>query len=322
MKFKFIASVLALTLTSVVKAQSDSLVAYYPFSGNANDFSGNNHHGDINGPILTEDRFGNPDNAYWFDGGDDHINIAETEMIHGISEQITISAWVKPNSQYYNTIVSKGGGSSSFMLQFAKFLRPGVYYKGLDIDYNGAEDYWGRVLPFTTVEEAEWVHIATTYSNVSNQALIYVNGTLIHSSPATGDILTESSDLRIGARINTNYPEYFSGSIDEVVIYSRALSADEINELYQEPLSIHTIDKTDHVDINIYPNPTKDNIYLTQNADKVYHIVIKDITGKTLKSIKDSSNGIHISDLPSGMYFLDIKVKDSETILTKKVVKL
>ena len=54
--------------------QSSNLIAYYPFSGNANDSSGNGYDGTISGdPQLTTDRFGNSNSAYIFDGNGDWI---------------------------------------------------------------------------------------------------------------------------------------------------------------------------------------------------------------------------------------------------------
>jgi hypothetical protein len=50
---------------------SNGLVAHYPFNGNANDESGNGNHGTVHGAKLTQDRFGNPNSAYYFDGIDD-----------------------------------------------------------------------------------------------------------------------------------------------------------------------------------------------------------------------------------------------------------
>ena len=52
---------------------TDGLVVWYPFSGNANDQSGNGNHATVYGATLTADRFGNPNSAYWFDGVNDYI---------------------------------------------------------------------------------------------------------------------------------------------------------------------------------------------------------------------------------------------------------
>ncbi len=72
--------ILLLVLCSVVCISGYSqinanLMACYPFDGNANDMSGNLHHGIVNGATLTSDRFGNPSSVYQFDGVNDYINI-------------------------------------------------------------------------------------------------------------------------------------------------------------------------------------------------------------------------------------------------------
>ena len=70
----------------------DGLVAYYPFCGNANDASGNSHDGDVQGPILTADRFGNADSAYFFDGVNDNIRLPASQDFALTSW--TISGWL------------------------------------------------------------------------------------------------------------------------------------------------------------------------------------------------------------------------------------
>ncbi len=66
-------------------------MAYYPFNGNADDESGNENHGTVYGATLTEDRFGNADSAYYFDGTNDYIEIPSVNP----TSAITVSAWVK-----------------------------------------------------------------------------------------------------------------------------------------------------------------------------------------------------------------------------------
>ena len=67
-------------------------IAYYPFTGNANDAIGTNH-GTVNGAILTTDRFGNANSAYQFDGVNDIINFANLATTQ--VDNFTVSAWVK-----------------------------------------------------------------------------------------------------------------------------------------------------------------------------------------------------------------------------------
>ena len=96
------------TLSVSLQAQipTDSLVAYYPFNGNANDESGNGNDGVVNGATLTTDRFGNVNSAYSFDGVDDWIN-APNSGLPDADESRTLTAWVKFNS-YGNLSVMVG----------------------------------------------------------------------------------------------------------------------------------------------------------------------------------------------------------------------
>ena len=71
MMYRLVAAAL-LTLLVVNKSQA-TLVAYYPFNGNANDESGNGNNGVVHGATLTFDRFGNPNRAYHFNGIDNFI---------------------------------------------------------------------------------------------------------------------------------------------------------------------------------------------------------------------------------------------------------
>ena len=77
------------------------LVAYYPFNGNANDESGNGNNGTVNGATLTEDRFGNANGAYSFDGND-WIDATDNGFPNGISGY-TFSAWFFLSSQNLNS---------------------------------------------------------------------------------------------------------------------------------------------------------------------------------------------------------------------------
>jgi len=88
---------------------SDGLVAYYPFSGNANDASGNGHDGTVYGAMLTTDRLGNPNSAFNFDGTDDYVNVAYSPDFQ--LSTYTIATWIRPSidlSSKTNAIVSRG----------------------------------------------------------------------------------------------------------------------------------------------------------------------------------------------------------------------
>ena len=77
---------------------NDSLIAHYLLDGNADDATGNNH-GIVNGATLTGDRFGNVNSSYLFGGINDWIDIGNSSDL-AITEDITVSAWVKTPSSW------------------------------------------------------------------------------------------------------------------------------------------------------------------------------------------------------------------------------
>ena len=87
----------------------DGLMAYYPFSGNANDASGNGNDGTVHGATLTEDRLGNANSAYNFDGVNDYLEVPKINLD---GSSFSISAWINLSDiSGYNTIYSNGEGS-------------------------------------------------------------------------------------------------------------------------------------------------------------------------------------------------------------------
>jgi len=96
-KSKFLtAMVLSAALSGNVLADlNDGLVAYYPFNGNARDESGNFNDGAVNGATLTEDRFGNKESAYSFDGIANKIAIQDAPLLNFGKTELSIAVWIK-----------------------------------------------------------------------------------------------------------------------------------------------------------------------------------------------------------------------------------
>src|ERR1041384_7853449 len=108
---------------------SNGLIAYYPFDGNANDYSGNNNHGILNGPTNANDRFNVPNKAYYFDGNDE-IDIMNAPVLNPTTG-ISISAWYKGASFVGN------GFSPIFTKGFTSHTAPYYQYKlGVCDQYN------------------------------------------------------------------------------------------------------------------------------------------------------------------------------------------
>src|SRR5262249_600897 len=84
----------------------------------------------------------------------------------------------------------------------------------------------GGSIPLNT-----WTHVAMTFDAASGQFTLYVNGRQVASATSPGVITATSRNVLIG-REDSFLPRPFNGLIDEVAIYSRALSASEIQGIY------------------------------------------------------------------------------------------
>ena len=76
---------------------TDGLVAYYPFNGNANDASGNGNDGVNTGAVLTIDRHGNSDSAFYFSGSSCSTRIDADVDMSSVLSSMSVSMWVNRN---------------------------------------------------------------------------------------------------------------------------------------------------------------------------------------------------------------------------------
>ena len=209
--------------------EHQSLVAYYPFNGNANDESGNGNDGDINEetdsePTLTTDRFGNENSAYSFDGINDFI-VIDPEFSY--SNEISMGGWLKIDALSKGiTIVSKrfgNFGGEDFQL----------YYEGPG-DYKMVGILWGLSTErcrgtINSVIDNDWHHYFFTYDG--SFMVMYIDGVINQTCTSSGTVNNNNLNMRIG---EDWYGNYGDGDIDEVRIYNRALSASEVQALYQQ----------------------------------------------------------------------------------------
>lgn len=215
---------------------TNGLVAYWPFSGNANDESGNGNDGTVNGATLVADRNGNSNAAYYFDG-DDYIRVLHDPTINfDITDEYTISVWIKPD-------VYPGHGMSVLekwdtCAQYPYQIRFG-WVDGFG--YNISSGSWAQVNPGNVVssdndnyylDSLGYYNVIVTFSN--NYKELYVNGEFVDSNSLVTNNISNTDDLFIGTRnIQPITPDrYFHGIIDDIGIWNRALTHEEIYELY------------------------------------------------------------------------------------------
>ncbi|MCK5229514.1 MAG: hypothetical protein KAR13_04570 [Desulfobulbaceae bacterium] len=209
----------------------DGLVAYYPFNGNANDASGNVNHGTVHGATLIEDRFGNSNSAYSFDGNNDYI-ITNYTPSQNLGTNFSISSWIKWNGSTGNhqRIVTKWQEGNIGSHEYSLFLYGGSNKIRLSV---GSGKIQSEFVP--TLDT--W-HFVTATSN-NSFAKIFIDGSLVFEKSYSTSIVYDQEPLIIGGG-GTQYsmPRYiFNGVLDDIRIYNRALSDSEISELYNHPVA-------------------------------------------------------------------------------------
>ncbi|MEL7338872.1 MAG: LamG-like jellyroll fold domain-containing protein [Bacteroidota bacterium] len=210
----------------------DSLIAWYPFDGDAQDYSGNANHGTINGASLTTDRFGNPNSAYQFNGSSNFISFTNQQNFRP-DFPITISAWVKIDDYGNNVIFNNDftfGEHRGFWLN--------IVNGNLYISYGngGAADPLGRrsIGGNTLLQLNQWYHVTGIVRNTTDMEL-YLNGKReCGTYSGIADSLVYSTNAGISGR-GTNLNSYYRGSIDEIRFYNRVLDKSEIRILADFP---------------------------------------------------------------------------------------
>ena len=212
---------------------TNGLVGWWPFNGNAQDGSGNGNHGTVNGATLTTDRFGNQNGAYSFDGVDDKLTYNNTFIFHGSGER-TISFWFNcsnTSAPYSTLFFSRLTPGETDRFNF--YLYPpngGSNVFDLRIDYRES-NITQHVLNYTTnsfLNTNNWYNVVITRS--SNTYKLYVNGNFYNEIQDNSPNLPNGPGWQIG--IQPNYPYYYSGKIDEIGTWNRALTQQEITNLY------------------------------------------------------------------------------------------
>jgi hypothetical protein len=207
---------------------TNGLVGYWPFNGNANDISGNGNNGTVTGATLTTDRFGNTNSAYSFDDNSDYINCGNSSTVN-ITGSITLSAWI--NATNFNTengIISKMGGYD-LITSANNTIPPLDKIRWLEV---------GGFLFTNPIQQGTWLHIVATFDLITQTKKVYINGTLFASQAANITSLpTTIENLYIGSHQPLIVPSWsFNGKLDDIGIWNRALTQQEITNLYNSAL--------------------------------------------------------------------------------------
>ena len=232
---KRILPILLVFIASICNAQVDlnaGLIAYYPFTGNANDASGNNNNPVFNNATLTSDRNGNPNSAYHFNGTNNYMRIPNSATLN-MANKMSIALWVKATGYYtgpcYNNMLVMKGDADYLTGNY--FLRFSDAYTGCTNPTTTQERFYGPgvISQLPLVQLNQWYSVVWTYDGT--EAKMYVNCVLRDSALVSITTFTNSYDLFIGRLNNGQYPYWLNGDMDEIRIYNRAINQEEVNVL-------------------------------------------------------------------------------------------
>jgi uncharacterized protein (TIGR02145 family) len=230
---KLFPAVLTFSLGTVLFGQvTDGLVAHYQLDGNAIDASTFSNNGVVNGAIAIGDRFGNSSAALDFDGTlTDYVTIDETPSLQ--LEEITFSVWVLLEAPGRYNIITKSHYDDATNEQFALSFLDSVFEFGIKRESSCLPGIgWQRVKSRVMTEYGSWVFVVGTWDGLTEK--IYFNGQIdsTNTNVPSGPIdQCLSSQIRIGRHWASD-ELHLDGSLDDVRLFNRALSATEIDTLY------------------------------------------------------------------------------------------
>ena len=208
-----------------------SLIAYYPFNGNARNEAGNDHHGQVFGAKLTADRHGKANSAYHFKLGD-HIKI---DGLMGKPRNLTLSAWFKlegPQGRLGSEIISLG----DIAVLRADNNSAYAQRNGTGGVFFGGEKFWVHTMAPANYTGTGWHQIVFTFNEDLKKQVTYVDGKQMASKENPKSIVYEGggTDTFIGVHGKTAKQNWRSqGIIDDLRVYDRALTTAEVEKLFR-----------------------------------------------------------------------------------------
>jgi hypothetical protein len=219
---------------------SEGLVAYYPFDGNTNDQSANGNHGILHGAELTRDRFGRNNHAYRFDGVDDYIDLGTLGDFGSNMNSFTLSLWVKTTfTNTWRSLIKVINSGLNTLL--AIDVNRNVYDytsqpKATLFEIRGEGERKLRASMTTDIYDGKWHCLQWRVIDAKNNRFeVYVDGV----QQSIGFVYRESPvfanfeyPVFLGAANNRGaFERAFQGEIDDVALYNRALTIEELSIL-------------------------------------------------------------------------------------------
>jgi uncharacterized protein (TIGR02145 family) len=242
--YNFLIIITLMLLSNISFSQSvpsyvptNGLVGWWGFNGNAQDGSGNGNHGTVNGATLTTDRFGNQNGAFDFDGVNDFINVADHPDLRLVNTNFTLSTWYKVHSFGLpdRIFISKtdGPGSTNKWI----LMKVAVVNGGPAASFHTNGILGNFHLMGASPENSDWHQLIVR--NNGGVFELFEDAVLIATS-STIQMQSSNLDIRIGGDEINGGGHWHFGKLDDIGIWNRALTQQEITNLYNSQLPAQT----------------------------------------------------------------------------------
>jgi hypothetical protein len=264
----------------------NGLIGWWPLNNNLLDYSGNMNNGSNSQTVMgTTDRFNNPNSAYSFNGTSSYITLP-----HDGYSTFTLSMWYYMGqalaTQY--PLITNSSNPASYSIFFTGT-------GGLQFQAS-----WGGSYPsgISITPWAEWTHLVCIYTQTDNKLKIYKNSNLLVTHDVY-DIITSPGNHIVG-KLNSSH---LTGKLDDIGIWNRALTQNEINNLYNSSLEIG---ESNMDSIAIYPNPFSDKLRINGlNSLNTKFSILNNLGIVVYNGIITSESlEIDLNFLSKGTYFL------------------
>lgn len=291
-------------------AASGNLVAYYPFSGNANDMTVNQLHGQPFGTAYVPDVFGHSNSAIYFNGVNSRVTVPLQPVLNFV-DGITVSFWLRANDlpARESFPISHGSWQNRWKVSFT----PEKYLRWTVNTQNAVGDLDSE-MPFVT---DSFYQVAVSYDG--QLMAMYINGKLHSYKQLSGKIRTTTYALLIGQMLPGVTDYNYKGVLDEVKIFDYALDPQQVESLYNN--SITKISDYAYMvsPLQISPNPVNDHLrcVLPGFSGKSAQFFITDINGRVLLSriVESGETEINIAlgNWESGAYIATFESKEAKS---------
>ena len=236
----------ASNLNNSVNNIRDNLVAWYTFNGDDFDHSGNNNNVAVNTATSAKGILGKNNTAYYFNGIDAYMSIPNSKSLNP-EKQITIAALVKPTGFYQglchrNTILYKAYDDDTQGKYLLAFDDMAYYnFEGCEETVqNKFQNFYGSYGDGQAtaagardtnmyIRSGWWYLVVFTYDG--QYAKLYIDGKLVSTSRTPTTFTQNDAPLYVGGELSQEFPYWFTGVIDEIRIYSKAITRQQILQL-------------------------------------------------------------------------------------------